>query len=213
MKDPDLACALVAAACRQTQKPVTVKMRIGIDSEHVDPVNFAKRLEDAGAAAVTVHGRTREQYYSGPVHRDVIRDIKKVLSIPVIGNGDVKDSASAQRMFEETGCDGIMVARGAQGNPWLFRDLKVYGETGKLPERPSPEEIKKMILRHAVLLTEEKGEYIAMREMRKHIGWYTAGLPGGARLRRDVNEAVSMEQVKELLDRFLLERSPLEEPV
>ena len=108
MKDPDLACALVAAACRQTQKPVTVKMRIGIDSEHVDPVDFAKRLEDAGAAAVTVHGRTREQYYSGPVHRDVIRDIKKVLSIPVIGNGDVKDPASAQRMFEETGCDAAI---------------------------------------------------------------------------------------------------------
>ena len=123
MKDPDLACALVAAACRQTQKPVTVKMRIGIDSEHVDPVDFAKRLEDAGAAAVTVHGRTREQYYSGPVHRDVIRDIKKVLSIPVIGNGDVKDPASAQRMFEETGCDAVMIGRGAIGNPWVFSQL------------------------------------------------------------------------------------------
>ena len=203
MKDPDLACALVAAACRQTQKPVTVKMRIGIDSEHVDPVDFAKRLEDAGAAAVTVHGRTREQYYSGPVHRDVIRDIKKVLSIPVIGNGDVKDLASAQRMFEETGCDAVMIGRGAIGNPWVFSQL-VAAERGEFVKKASFDDKEAMLLEQARLSVAEHGEPMGICRLRGTAGWYFKGMRGAAQIRDMFHQVSTYQELKETLNKVRL---------
>ena len=203
MKDPKLACALVAAACRQTQKPVTVKMRIGIDSEHVDPVDFAKRLEDAGAAAVTVHGRTREQYYSGPVHRDVIRDIKKVLSIPVIGNGDVKDPASAQRMFEETGCDAVMIGRGAIGNPWVFSQL-VAAERGEFVKKASFDDKEAMLLEQARLSVAEHGEPMGICRLRGTAGWYFKGMRGAAQIRDMFHQVSTYEELKETVDKVRL---------
>lgn len=203
MKDPKLACALVAAACRQTQKPVTVKMRIGIDSEYVDPVDFAKRLEDAGAAAVTVHGRTREQYYSGPVHRDVIRDIKKVLSIPVIGNGDVKDPASAQRMFEETGCDAVMIGRGAIGNPWVFGQL-IAAERGNPVSKASFDDKEAMLLEQARLSVAEHGEPMGICRLRGTAGWYFKGMRGAAQIRDMFHQVSTYEELKETLDKVRL---------
>ena len=203
MKDPDLACALVAAACRQTQKPVTVKMRIGIDSEHVDPVDFAKRLEDAGAAAVTVHGRTREQYYSGPVHRDVIRDIKKALSIPVIGNGDVKDPASAQRMFEETGCDAVMIGRGAIGNPWVFSQL-VAAERGEFVKKASFDDKEAMLLEQARLSVAEHGEPMGICRLRGTAGWYFKGMRGAAQIRDMFHQVSTYQELKETLNKVRL---------
>ena len=203
MRDPKLAGQIVRTMADRLHKPVTVKIRKGFGADEETAPELAKVLEDNGAAAIAVHGRTREQFYSGKADWRTIAKVKRAVSVPVIGNGDIMSGADGVRMFEETGCDGIMVARGAQGNPWLFRDLKVYGEIGKLPERPSPEEIKKMILRHAVLLTEEKGEYIAMREMRKHIGWYTAGLPGSAAFRGRINEIEEMGQLEEVISRFM----------
>ena len=203
MKDPDLACALVAAACRQTQKPVTVKMRIGIDSEHVDPVDFAKRLEDAGAAAVTVHGRTREQYYSGPVHRDVIREIKKVLSIPVIGNGDVKDPASAQRMFEETGCDAVMIGRGAIGNPWVFSQL-VAAERGEFVKKASFDDKEAMLLEQARLSVAEHGEPMGICRLRGTAGWYFKGMRGAAQIRDMFHQVSTYQELKETLNKVRL---------
>ena len=203
MKDPDLACALVAAACRQTQKPVTVKMRIGIDSEHVDPVDFAKRLEDAGAAAVTVHGRTREQYYSGPVHRDVIRDIKKVLSIPVIGNGDVKDPASAQRMFDETGCDAVMIGRGAIGNPWVFSQL-IAAERGEFVKKASFDDKEAMLLEQARLSVAEHGEPMGICRLRGTAGWYFKGMRGAAQIRDMFHQVSTYQELKETLNKVRL---------
>ena len=203
MKDPKLACALVAADCRQTQKPVTVKMRIGIDSEHVDPVDFAKRLEDAGAAAVTVHGRTREQYYSGPVHRDVIRDIKKVLSIPVIGNGDVKDPASAQRMFEETGCDAVMIGRGAIGNPWVFGQL-IAAERGDPVSKASFDDKEAMLLEQARLSVAEHGEPMGICRLRGTAGWYFKGMRGAAQIRDMFHQVSTYQELKETLNKVRL---------
>ena len=206
MRDPKLAGQIVRTMVDRLHKPVTVKIRKGFGADEETAPEFAKVLEDNGAAAIAVHGRTREQFYSGKADWKTIAKVKQAVSVPVIGNGDIMSGADGVRMFEETGCDGIMVARGAQGNPWLFRDLKVYGETGRLPERPSVEEIREMILRHAVLLTGEKGEYIAMREMRKHIGWYTAGLPGSAAFRGRINEIEKMDQLEEVICRFMREK-------
>ena len=196
MKDPCLAEESVRKVSKAVKKPVTVKMRKGFDEAHVNAVEIAKRAEAAGAAAVTVHGRTRQQDYSGRADWDCIRAVKEAVRIPVIGNGDVTDAYSAKAMLEETGCDGIMVGRAARGNPWIFREIVSYLENGSIPPRPSPEEVKDTIRRHAALQLEIKGEYTGVREMRKHLAWYTAGYPNSARFRQMIN---SMETMEELL--------------
>ncbi|MBU3875961.1 tRNA dihydrouridine synthase DusB [Faecalicatena sp. AGMB00832] len=199
MKNPKLVYELVSAVVKAIEKPVTVKIRKGFDDEHVNAVEIAKIIEEAGAAAVAVHGRTREQYYSGSADWDIIRQVKEAVSIPVIGNGDVTSGERAIAMREQTGCDGIMIARGAQGNPWIFSELLEYERTGTLPPRPSVEEIKKTMLRHARLQLEYKGDYLGIREMRKHVAWYTKGLHGSAKLREAINQVTTYEELENIL--------------
>lgn len=200
MKNPGLVRKIVTAVSKAIKKPLTVKIRKGFDENNINAVEIAKIIEDSGAAAVAVHGRTRQQYYSGKADWDIIRQVKEAVSIPVIGNGDVDSPQKAKQLLEETGCDGIMVGRAAEGNPWIFREISHYLDTGELLPHPALEEVKEMILRHARLQLEYKGEYTGMREMRKHVAWYTAGFPHSARLRGAVNEIESMEQLMVLLD-------------
>ena len=200
MKNPRLVYDVVYKTVRAISKPVTVKIRKGFDEEHVNAVEIAKIIEEAGGAAVAVHGRTREQYYSGKADWDIIRQVKEAVSIPVIGNGDVTGSLAAEQLLEETGCDGVMIGRGCQGNPWIFRELNEYEETGKVPHRPSKKEIKEMMLRHAQLQIELKGDYLGIREMRKHVAWYTKGMDGSAKLRDEINRVESYEELEKLLN-------------
>lgn len=200
MKNPKLVYEIVYQAVRAIEKPVTVKIRKGFDDTCVNAVEIARVIEEAGGAAVAVHGRTREQYYSGQADWEIIRKVKEAVSIPVIGNGDVTSGEKALKMKEETGCDGIMIGRGAQGNPWIFRDLLEYERTGKMPGRPSAKELKETMLRHARLQIEFKGGYLGIREMRKHVAWYTKGLPGSAKLRDEINQVESYEELEALLD-------------
>ena len=200
MKQPKLVHEIVSKTVKAIEKPVTVKIRKGFDDSCINAVEIAKIIEDAGASAVAVHGRTREQYYSGKADWDIIRQVKEAVSIPVIGNGDVVSGESAIAMQKETGCDGIMIGRGAQGNPWIFSELLAYDRTGEMPERPTTEEIKQMIYRHARLQVKYKGEYLGIREMRKHVSWYTSGLPNSAKLRGEINAVESLEELEELLE-------------
>ena len=199
MKTPKLVHDIVYATSRAIKKPVTVKIRKGLDDNHVNAVEIAKIAEAAGAAAVAVHGRTREQYYTGTADWNIIRQVKEALSIPVIGNGDVNSGPKAKAMKEETGVDGVMVARGAQGNPWIFSECIEYEKTGKIPERPTKAQMVEMILRHAKLLIEHKGEFTGIREMRKHVAWYTKGLHGSARLRDEVNKIETYQGLENIL--------------
>lgn len=197
MKEPKLAGEIIHALVHAIHKPVTVKIRKGFDDDHVNAVEMAKIAEANGAAAIAVHGRTREQYYSGKADWDIIRQVKEAVKIPVIGNGDITDALSAKAMIEETGCDGIMIGRASRGNPWIFREITQYLDTGILPERPSAEEVRDTILRHARLQLQYKGEYIGIREMRKHVAWYTAGYPHSSKLRQMVNEIETFEELEE----------------
>lgn len=190
LKNPPLAGEVVRAAVRHAGKPVTVKIRAGWDREHINAVEMAKRIEDAGAAAIAVHGRTREQLYSGKADWSVIRAVKKAVSVPVIGNGDIFGVRDAAKMIKETGCDMVMIARGALGNPWIFRSL-LAGED----YIPPVEERVEVIRRHFAYLLEEKGEYLAVRCMRKHIGWYVKGLRGAVRIRRQINTLETAEEI------------------
>lgn len=203
MKQPKLVHEIVEKTVKAIQKPVTVKIRKGFDDSCINAVEIAKIIEDAGAKAVTVHARTREQYYSGQADWDIIRRVKEAVSIPVIGNGDVTSGESAVAMREQTGCDGVMIGRGAQGNPWIFSELLAYERTGRIPPRPTKEEIKQMIYRHAALQKEYKGEYLGMREMRKHVSWYTTGLPNSAKLRGEINAVGTYEELVSLLEEKL----------
>ena len=203
MNQPKLVYEIVSKTVKAIQKPVTVKIRKGFNDESINAVEIAKIIEDAGGAAVAVHGRTREQYYSGKADWDIIRQVKEAISIPVIGNGDVTSGESALAMMRETGCDGVMIGRGAQGNPWIFSELREYEKTGQMPARPSNEELKEMMLRHARLQMQYKGDYLGIREMRKHVAWYTTGLPNSAKLRGEINAVESYEELEELLKKRL----------
>ena len=206
MKQPELVREIASSLVKASEKPVTVKIRKGFDDAHVNAVEIAKILEDCGVAAVAVHGRTREQYYSGKADWEIIRKVKEAVSIPVIGNGDVDSPKAAVEMLEQTGCDGVMIGRAAQGNPWLFREIRHYLETGEELPRPSMDEVKEMILRHARLQVEYKGPDVGMREMRKHVAWYTAGFPHSAKLRSEVNAVRTREELGELLLNWTLDR-------
>ncbi|MDO4339190.1 MAG: tRNA dihydrouridine synthase DusB [Eubacteriales bacterium] len=202
LRDPALMRRIVAAVSGAIKKPVTVKIRIGFEGYPMDVTEIAKMLEDSGAAAIAVHGRTRQQYYSGQADWDAIRRVKEAVSIPVIGNGDVDSPQKAGALFQQTGCDAVMIGRAVEGNPWIFRELKHYFSTGELLPRPSTEEIREMILRHARAQIELKGEYTGIREMRKHVAWYTAGMRHSAGLRRDSNQIGSYDELKQLLARL-----------
>lgn len=199
MRHPELVGKIVAAVVGAIKKPVTIKIRKGFDEAHVNAVEIAKIAEDAGAAAVTVHGRTREQYYAGKADWEIIAKVKESVSVPVIGNGDVTDCISAEQMLRQTGCDGIMIGRAARGNPWIFRQVAAYLENGTMIPKPDREEMRETVLRHARLQLEYKGEYTGVREMRKHVSWYTAGMPNSARLRQNVNMAESFEELERLV--------------
>lgn len=205
MKDPLLAGRIVEKTAKAIQKPLTVKIRKGFDDDHVNAVEMAHILQESGAAAVAVHGRTREQYYSGQADWDIIAQVKAAVKIPVIGNGDVTDGESALQLLKKTGCDGVMIGRGAQGNPWVFREVTAALEGREIPPRPTRQELYDMIARHAQLAAQYKGEYITVREMRKHLAWYTTGLPHAAALRRQINNIETMDGLLEGMHRLLLE--------
>ncbi len=198
MKDPKLAEEILTKLVRAVKKPVTVKIRKGFDEEHVNAVEIAKIAESCGVAAIAVHGRTRQQYYSGTADWDIIRRVKEAVSIPVIGNGDLRTAADVIRMKEQTGCDGFMIGRGARGNPWIFRQILYRLETGEELPKPSIREISDMVLRHARLQIAVKGEYIGIREIRKHAAWYTAGCRNSAKLRGRINEVENYGQLEKL---------------
>jgi len=195
MKNPKLVEEILSSLVKALNKPVTVKIRKGFDEENVNAVEIAKIAEACGVAAVAVHGRTREQYYSGQADWDIIAKVKDAVKIPVIGNGDVVSPQTAEALLKQTGCDGVMIGRGAQGNPWIFREVTRYLQNGELVEPPTNAEKKELILRHAALQLEYKGEYTGVREMRKHLAWYTVGLPHSARFRQMINTMETMEEL------------------
>ncbi len=203
MKYPALVGEIVTALTKAVHKPVTIKIRKGIDDAHVNAVEIAKIAEASGAKAVTVHGRTREQYYSGKADWDIIKRVKESVKIPVIGNGDVFTAKDAKHLMDVTGCDGVMVARGAQGNPWIFSEINHYLKTGELLERPSQEEIIGAIIRHARMLIGAKGEFVAMREMRKHISWYTKGMKNSSKMRNEINQIETIDMLELQMQRLL----------
>lgn len=203
MKNPKLAGEIIEKMVKAIDKPVTVKIRKGFDDEHVNAVEMAHIAQESGAAAVAVHGRTREQYYSGKADWSIIADVKNAVSIPVIGNGDILDAKDVIAMKEQTNCDGFMIGRGAQGNPWIFHQILHYFETGELIGKPPIEEMIDTMLRHARLQIEFKGDYLGIREMRKHAAWYTAGYKGASKLRGMINDVESYEELEALFLNFL----------
>ena len=203
MKNPILAGRIIESIVKAIDKPVTVKIRKGFDDEHINAVELAHVAEESGASAVAVHGRTREQFYSGKADWDIIRQVKEAVSIPVIGNGDILTADDVIRMQDETNCDGFMIARGAEGNPWIFKQILHYFETGEKLEKPSFAEVTDMILRHAQMQIGFKGEYTGIREMRKHAAWYTAGYKNSSRLRAKICEVENYEQLQALFEEVL----------
>ena len=202
MKSPKLSEEIIRKVVDAVSVPVTVKFRSGWDSDHINAAEFAKIAEDSGAAAITVHGRTKRQMYSGKADWDIIKKVKEAVSIPVIGNGDIFSPTDAKRMLDETGCDGVAIARGAKGNPWLIKRTIKYLEDGTLLPEPDLEEKKCVIRRHTELMVKYKGERMAMPEMRSHLAWYTAGIPGSAVLRNEMNQVSTMDELLKLLDKL-----------
>jgi len=205
MKNPVLAGKIIEGMVKAIDKPVTVKIRKGFDDEHINAVEMAHVAQESGAAAVAVHGRTREQFYSGKADWSIIADVKAAVSIPVIGNGDILDAKDVIAMSEQTGCDGFMIGRGAQGNPWIFHQILHYFETGEMIGKPPMEEMVKTMLRHAKLQIEFKGDYLGIREMRKHAAWYTAGYKGASKLRGRINDVESYDELEQLFEDFMKE--------
>ena len=205
MKNPVLAGKIIEGMVKAIEKPVTVKIRKGFDDEHINAVEMAHVAEESGAAAIAVHGRTSEQYYSGKADWSIIADVKQAVSIPVIGNGDILDAKDVIAMKEQTDCDGFMIGRGAQGNPWIFHQILHYFETGELIGKPPMEEMVKTMLRHAKLQIEFKGDYLGIREMRKHAAWYTAGYKGASKLRGRINDVESYDELEQLFEDFMKE--------
>jgi len=200
LKNPKLIGEIISAMAKAVTKPITVKIRKGFNDQLINAPEIAHIIQESGGAAVAVHGRTREEYYSGTADWDIIRQVKERVSIPVIGNGDIFCAEDAAKMIRITGCDGIMVGRGARGNPWIFKQINHYMETGEILKKPSIEETREMILRHARLLIEYKGEFTGIREMRKHFGWYTAGYPHSAALRKATNFIESYSELEEIVN-------------
>ncbi|WP_031517134.1 tRNA dihydrouridine synthase DusB [Desulfofalx alkaliphila] len=199
MKNPQLAADIVKAVVEAVEVPVTVKMRKGWDQNSVNAVELAERAVAAGAQAITVHGRTRDQFYSGAADWDIIRRVKEAVEVPVIGNGDIWSPLDARDMMEQTACDGVMIGRAAMGNPWIFKQTIHYLETGQLLPGPQPEERIQMAIRHLEMIVDDKGAFIGVSEMRKHAAWYTKGFRGAASLRQRINQAQSPEELKEVL--------------
>ncbi len=202
MRDPEKIGQIVSAMTKVLHKPVTIKIRKGFSADQINAVEVAKRAEDAGAAAIAIHGRTREEYYSGHADYDIIRQVKEAVSIPVMGSGDIYKGKDAKRMLDETGCDAVMIARGARGNPWVFREVAHFLETGEELPRPSVEEVKEMILRHARMLIDFCGENMAIRQMRKHAGYYVTGYPDASKIRREVNLCVTFSDLERTLTKW-----------
>lgn len=200
MKDPLLVGKIVEAIANAINIPLTIKIRSGFDAEHINAPEIAHIAQESGAAAVAVHGRTRQQYYQGHADWGVIAKVKQVCSIPVIGNGDIMTPQDIIDMKEQTKCDGFMIGRGARGNPWIFNEIKYYMQYGEIPPRPSIHEVKQTILRHARLMVEFKGEYTGIHEMRKHVAWYSVGMYDSARLRNQVNGVESYSELEDLMD-------------
>ena len=203
MKTPELIGEIVHSLVTSQSKPVTIKFRKGFDEDSVNAVEVAKIAEKNGASAVAVHGRTRQQYYSGRADWDIIKEVKKAVDIPVIGNGDVVTPEDAKRLFEYTGCDGIMVGRGAQGNPWIFKRINHYMATGELLPEPTAKERGDMALRHGKMLIAYKGEYTGIREMRKHLSDYTKGMKGASEMRGQINKILTLKEMEDLIDMYL----------
>lgn len=199
MRNPHLVEQIISKTVRAIRKPVTVKIRKGFTQSEVNAVEIARIAEASGAAAIAVHGRTRDQYYSGSADWEIIHQVKEAVKIPVIGNGDVDSPQKARAMLDQTGCDAVMIGRAARGNPWIFRQVSEYLDTGRLLPPPGQQEVLEMMLRHAKMQLEYKGEYTGIREMRKHVSWYTAGFPNSSRLRAAINMVETYEQLETLL--------------
>lgn len=204
LKNLDLLYDIVESMVKNAGKPVTAKIRMGFEKGQNTAVETAKALEAAGASAVAVHGRTREQYYEGKADWQVIADVKAAVSVPVIGNGDVMTGKDAVDMLEQTGCDGVMIARGALGNPWIFSEAAALWKEEELPKPPTDEQRLRMLIKHLDMIIEDKGERIAVREIRKHVGWYIKGMHGAAAFRRQVNQIDDAQQMKAAINSFIL---------